>query len=723
MASETKATLPNDGPHAFTFPPPTTAFIVINMQQDFLNSSGFGSGNPAISSSVRRIVLNICRALHAARRLGLHIVYTREGHLPDLADLPAAKRLRHAKASNAGQPIGMGDEVPMDGLLVRGQKGHDIIDELKPWAADLVVDKLGTGTFWSTGLHRVLLARGITHLILTGVATECCVSSMLREGPDRGYQCCVYLDCFTGFGEMAARSLDILRRQVGLFGYVSHAPELIARAVQHNNRAKPSLSYANLAQTALPPISRLRDLYQDSLLDPEMFMRNVLKRIATYDTINPAVWTSRPDPEETLAVARNLSTAYYMNSSKSMPPLFGIPFAVKDNIDVEGQVTTAACDSIAYTPTSTAPAIQHLIDAGAIYVGKLNLDQLATGLTGCRSPYGTPHSYHSEKHVSGGSSSGSAVAVAAGLVSFAVGTDTAGSVRVPAAFNGVVGFKPTKGTISARGVVPACRSLDTIGILAPSLEDARQVWYVMDQYDPSDPYAKPQESLPTWPVDYRGPREGGFTFGIPPESVIGLCCAKYQELYRRAVETLQSCGGTLVDIDYTPFATAGDLIYGASLVHERLASIGYDLISKNIDTFHPATKAIFQGLLSSNVSAWEVFRDQATQMQCTAGARKAFNKLEGGIDVLVVPTVPFHPTIEQVLESPLELHSELGVFTHPANVVDLCGVSVNAGWVEEGETRLPFGITFLGGSGYDGKVLDIAAVFEQSSRKREDRTQ
>ncbi|KAL6872132.1 amidase signature enzyme [Trichoderma novae-zelandiae] len=710
--------LPSARPCAFSFPPSTTAFVVIDMQRAFLDPNGFGSGvcgNPAIFSSTRKVVPNVRKALDAARRLGLHIVYTREGHLPNLADLPAAKRLRQTNAPSGGPSMGIGDEGPMGKLLVRGEKGHGIIDELRPWAGDSIVDKPGKGSFWGTGLHRLLLARGITHLILTGVTTECCGTITLRECNDRGYECCVLSDCTRGFDEnMLATSSNIVCCQNGLFGYVGHGSGLIAQAEQVNH-PKPSLSDAEkvLEAAALPSIAELRGLYGEGLLVPEMVIRSVLHRIAKYDAVDPAVWISRENPEDVLAVARNLSTAY---SGKSIPPLFGIPFAVKDNTDVNGVVTTAACDSFAYTATSTAPAIQHLLDAGAIYIGKLNLDQLATGLTGCRSPYGTPHSFHGESHISGGSSSGSAVAVAAGLVSFAIGTDTAGSVRAPAAFNGIVGFKPTKGTISARGAVPACQSLDTIGIFAPSLGDARRVWYVMDQYDALDPYAKPPESLPTWLVDHRGPREGGFTFGMPPDSMMELCSTRYRELFRLAVDTLKSCGGTWVDIDYTPFAKAGDLIYGASLVHERLASIGHEFITKNIDTFHPITKTIFQGLLSSKLSAWEVFRDQATQMRCIAGARKTFNKLDGGIDVLVVPTVPFHPTIQEVLESPLVLNSKLGIFTHFANVVDLCGVSVNAGWIEEGGTRLPFGITFLGGSGHDGRVLDIAAVFEKASK-------
>ncbi|UKZ81504.1 hypothetical protein TrVFT333_009276 [Trichoderma virens FT-333] len=711
MTSEMKLSLPNARPYEFAFPLSTTAFIVIDMQRDFLDPDGFGSiacGNPAIFSAVRKIVPNVQRALEAARSMGLHVIYTREGHLSNLSDLPATKRLRQVNAPNGNQLMGIGDEGPMGKLLVRGERGHDIIDELKPYPGEPIIDKPGKGSFWGTGFHRLLLARGITHLILTGVTTECCVTSTLRECNDRGYECCVLSNCTEGFDPaMVATSLDIVCCQDGLFGYVGYSGEFISQTNKAHT-LKPAF-IVDLDATALPSINELRGLYKNGLLNPEAVIQSVLERIAKYESINPSVWISKESPVGILAAVRRLSATH---AGRALPPLFGIPFAVKDNIDVEGVVTTVACDSFAYTATSTAPAIQHLLDAGAIYIGKLNLDQLATGLTGCRSPYGIPHSYYSKRHISGGSSSGSAVAVAAGLVSFAIGTDTAGSVRAPAAFSGVVGFKPTKGTISARGAVPACQSLDTLGILAPSLSDARQVWYVIDQHDHLDPYAKQPSSLPTWIVDYRGFREGGFTFGIPPDSLLQMCSAKYQELFKVAVGKLQSCGGTLIDIDYAPFAKAGDLIYNASLVHERLASIGYEFIAENIDTFHPTTKSIFQGVLSSNLKAWEVFRDQATQMQCIAEARRTFNKLEEGIDVLVVPSMPWHPTIQEILDDPLALNSKLGLFTHPANVVDLCGVSVNAGWIDEEGIRLPFGITFLGDSGYDGKVLDIAAIFE-----------
>jgi allophanate hydrolase len=509
---------------------------------------------------------------------------------------------------------------------------------------------------------------------------------------------------------MVTTSLDIICGQDGLFGYVGHSSDLIAEAEKLCELKPPCAAPA--LDAALPSISELQRHYKSGFLDPEMIVQSVFDRIEKYETVDPAVWISKQSREDVVAAAKALSEKY---AGKPLPCLFGIPFAVKDSIDVAGVVTSVACESFAYTANSTAPSVQHLLDAGALYIGKVNLDQLATGLSGCRSPYGIPHCVYSTAHISGGSSSGSGVAVAAGLVSFAIGTDTAGSTRVPAAFNGIVGFKPTKGTISARGLVPACKSLDTITIMAPTLLDAREVWYILDEHDPLDPYAKPPSRLSTWKVDFRGPKEGGFTFGIPPISLLETCSKAYQELFQAAVERLRSCGGRLVDVDYTPFAKAGDLLYDASLVHERLASMGHEFFVKNIDTLHPTTKSIFQSALSSELKAWQVFHDQAAQVQYTMQARKTFNTLEGGIDILVVPSVPFHPTIKEMLGDPLALNSKLGTFTHAGNVVDLCGVSVNAGWVEHEEgVKLPFGVTFLGGSGYDGRILDIARVFEDS---------
>lgn len=515
--------------------------------------------------------------------------------------------------------------------------------------------------------------------------------------------------------------MDTICGQDGLFGYIGHSSDFFAQASESQDLTPPSTPPAS--DDFFLSISELQLRYKNGLASPELVINTVYDRIEKYAAVDPAVWIHLQTREESLAAARALADKY---SGKPLPPLYGIPFGLKDNVDIANVPTTAALESFTNTPTTTAPAVQLLLDAGALCVGKLNMDQLATGLSGCRSPYGTPHSFYSASHISGGSSSGSGVAVAAGLVSFTLGTDTAGSGRIPAALNGIVGLKPTKGTISARGMVPACKSLDTLSIMATNTSDARKVWYIMDQHDPLDSFAKSPLTLNVWTTDFRGYREGGFKFAIPPQALLESVCSKeYREAFADAVQKLRSCGGRLVEIDYSPFEKAGDMLYGATLVQERIACIGQKFLKDNLLNLHPTTRALFQAAFDSKTEAWQVFSDKNLQAEYTRQAQQIFDPLnsspEGGIDVLLVPTAPFHPTIQEMEEKPLDLNRQIGVFTHPANVVDLCGVSVNAGWVEQGEekVRLPFGVTFVGGSGFDGRVLDIAEIFEEAMQKGE----
>ncbi|RFU31493.1 hypothetical protein B7463_g4793, partial [Scytalidium lignicola] len=717
--------LPNARPYAFKFPSSRTALIIIDMQRDFVDPDGFGfiqCGDPKIFAAVRDIVPTVQKTLEVSRSLGMHIIHTREGHRADLADLPYSKKVRQISAPHGHHTMGIGDQGPMGRLLVRGEWGHDIIDELRPLPGEVVIDKPGKGSYWGTGLHRVLLARGITHLIFAGVTTECCVTTTLRECNDRGFECCILSDCTGGFdAQQVTVSMDTICGQDGLFGYIGHSSDFFAQASKSQDLTPPTTPPTS--DDSFLRISELQLRYKSGLASPENIVNAIYDRIEKYKSINPSVWIHLQTREECLAAAKALSDKY---PGKPLPPLYGVPFGLKDNIDIANVPTTAGLECYTYTPTVSAPAVQHLLNAGALYIGKLNMDQLATGLSGCRSPYGTPHSFYSASHISGGSSSGSGVAVAAGLVSFTLGTDTAGSGRIPAALNGVVGLKPTKGTVSARGVVPACKSLDTLSIMANDTSDARKVWYIMDQHDPLDPFAKAPLSLNLWTTDFRGYREGGFTFAVPPQSLTSSVCSKeYQEAFSNAVQKLRSCGGRLVEIDYSPFENAGDLIYGASLVHERIACIGNKFLIDNMSKLHPTTKALFQAAMNSKTEAWQVFSDQNFQAEYTQQAQQLFNPLNNGpqegIDVLVVPSAPFHPTIQEMEEKPLDLNRELGVFTHPGNVVDLCGVSVNAGWVEQGEekVRLPFGVTFVGGSGFDGRILDIAEIFEETLKEGE----
>lgn len=547
---------------------------------------------------------------------------------------------------------------------------------------------------------------------------RCCVSTTLRECNDRGYECCVLEDCTAGFEPQQVKtSLDIISGQDGLFGYVGRSSDFFEAIAKAGLPKCPPRSLPDVA-TRLPPIEELRSHFKAATLKPSHLVNLVYDRIERYHKSDPAVWILLQPREQCIKAAVALEARY---EGKPLPPLYGIPFSVKDTIDVAGVPTTAACQQYAYMAEENAVSVQHCLDAGGIFIGKSNHDQLATGLSGCRSPYGTPHSFYSKDHISGGSSSGSAVSVAAGLVSFGLATDTAGSGRVPACFNGVVGLKPTKGTVSARGLVPAIRTLDTITVMAPTVSEARMVWRIIARPDPKDEFSKRPHTLPTWKTDFRGPREGGFTFAVPPATSLAACSPEYRDLFAQAVETLQACGGRLVDhVDYSIFERAGGLLYDASLLYERMTCIGEDFLRENIEALHPVIRRLFLRAISNPPSAWDVFRDQALQARLTREAQLTFDVLREdeaeSVDVLVVPTTTRHPTIEDMERDPLELNAQLGTFTHCANVVDLCGVSVPAGLYvyEKTGAELPFGITMLGGSGYDAKVLDVVAVVEKA---------
>ncbi|CAK1361071.1 Allophanate hydrolase [Cercospora beticola] len=697
-------------PYPYKFRAESTALVIIDMQRDFVDFNGFGQiqcGNDDIFKKVRNIVPRTQKALEAARSLGLYVVHTREGHTPDLSDLPPSKKLRQVSAPSGHHTMGIGDQGPMGRLLVRGEYGHDIIDELRPIPGEPVIDKPGKGSMWDTNLHRTLLARGITHLLFAGVTTECCVNTTARECADRGFETCILSDCTDGFDEgFYTSTLDMLCSYDGLFGFVGSSTELLKYA--------PALTQT---PPTTPPgfsgdvsIAGLRKQYTSGQLRPPDVAKEISARLLSYKDKDSAVWIQVQDPAELLKAAQAVEDRF---AGRPLPELYGTFFAVKDNIDVANITTTAGCEAYAYVPKENAEVVKAMIDAGAIFVGKSNLDQLATGLSGCRSPYGTPHSVFSSQHISGGSSSGSAIAVGAGLVSFALGTDTAGSGRVPAAYNGIVGHKPTKGTLSARGVVPACKSLDTVTVFATSVEEARRIWLVADQGpDEADPYAKSQQSLALWHADFRGVKTGGFTFGVPPSTALQQCDESSQKLFAKSVARLERAGGTSREVEWKSFEGGSNILYEASLVQERIACIGPEFIEENIETLHPTTRELLSATTNSTIKPWEVFRDQHLQALYTRDAAKIFQE----IDVLLVPTTPCHPTIAEMEEDPIGLNAKLGYFTHLANVLDLCGIAVPAGtYQDQSGLTLPFGVTLLGASGKDGRIFDIAREFERTT--------
>jgi allophanate hydrolase len=369
-------------------------------------------------------------------------------------------------------------------------------------------------------------------------------------------------------------------------------------------------------------------------------------------------------------------------------PLAGFTFAIKDNIDLAGLPTTAACPAYAYHPKASAPVVQRLLDAGATAIGKTNMDQFATGLVGTRTPHGACSSVFDERYISGGSSSGSAVAVAKGLVRFALGTDTAGSGRVPAAFNGIIGFKPTRGLLSTQGVVPACRSLDCVSIFAKTIPDVQAVFNVTREQ--------------TRPSQCPSP----FRFGVPPQDQLEFFGDdEAAELYSKSIAITESLGGERVEIDFSIFRAAADLLYSGPWVAERLAAIE-SFIADHADDIDPIVRQIIQG--GAKYSAVDTFRAQyRLQDLCNAAATEWAR-----MDVMLLPTTGTIYTHEAVAAEPIKLNTNLGYYTNFVNLMDLAAVAVPAGFRKNG---LPFGISFIGRAYSDDALLSLADRFHHGN--------
>ncbi|MGN2414148.1 allophanate hydrolase [Pseudomonas syringae] len=410
----------------------------------------------------------------------------------------------------------------------------------------------------------------------------------------------------------------------------------------------------------------------------------------------PEVWIHRVPVAELLERAAALqSKAEALGESVyEQLPLFGVPFAVKDNFDVAGMPTTAACPAFAYVAKENAHVVQRLLDSGALLIGKTNLDQFATGLVGVRSPYGAVRNAHDPAYVSGGSSSGSAVAVARGYVSFALGTDTAGSGRVPAGFNGIVGLKPSLGLFSSRGIVPACRTLDCPSIFARDVMQAWQVTQVMAAYDPLDPGSV---AVATLPVQRRTRRVA-----------VARQCEFFgdeqaQAAYLKTLEALQSDPlVTLKPVDFEVFAEAAALLYQGPWVAERRAAIGR-FFDTNAADIHPVVRGIVQS--AASFDAVDTFNARYRLAELTRAAQQ----LLADVDVLVVPTAPCMPTIDAVLENPIELNSQLGYYTNFVNLMNMCAIAVPALRRADG---LPAGITLIGPAGADQRLAEMAAAWQ-----------
>jgi len=377
--------------------------------------------------------------------------------------------------------------------------------------------------------------------------------------------------------------------------------------------------------------------------------------------------------------------------------LAGLRFAIKDNIDVLGLPTTAACPDFSYTANEHAQVVQRLLDSGAALLGKTNLDQFACGLNGTRSPYGAVPNAFDAAYVSGGSSAGSAYVVATGQVDFALGTDTAGSGRVPAGLNNIVGLKPSRGLISARGVVPAAQSVDCVSIFACTVGVAAQVLRVAAGFDALDPYSRQltMASNP-WPAALR--------FGVP-NTLEFFGDAAAQEAFIQAIQQLTALGGSRVDIDYTPLAKAAELLYESALVAERYAAIRPFFDTHENAVIEPVRSIIAKG---RHYSAADLFDAQTRLRTCGQQAAAMWRD----IDVLLVPTAPTHYTIAQMQAEPVALNRNLGAYTNFVNLLDYAALSVPSSMRPNG---LPFGITLIGPCGSDWQLAELGQRYHHAT--------
>jgi len=444
---------------------------------------------------------------------------------------------------------------------------------------------------------------------------------------------------------------------------------------------------------------RVRDLrraYRRGFTAPAEVVAAVLDRIAARG--DDGVWITTVAADALYARAAELELVRAGEGGRLLGlPLFGVPFAVKDNIDVAGLPTTAGCPDFSYRPDRSAPVVDRLLAAGAILVGKTNLDQFATGLTGCRSPYGVPESVLGGGLIPGGSSSGSAVAVAAGLVAFALGTDTAGSGRVPAALNGIVGLKPTRGLLSTMGVVPACRSLDCVSVFAHDVGDAATVFATARGSGPDDAWGR---VLPDGRVGPRPP--GTLRLGVPAMDGLEFFGDVGQRDQHgvgrvRAAQVV----GELIEVDIDPLLEAGELLYAGPWVAERLADLE-DFLDHHPDAVLPVTRQIIKG--GRRYGAAQVFRAQHRLRELHAETDRLWER----VDAILLPTVGTTFTIDEVAAQPVRHNATLGRYTQFANLLDLAVVTIPNGRTADGR---PSSLSLIGPAFSDATLCHLAAAF------------
>ena len=436
-------------------------------------------------------------------------------------------------------------------------------------------------------------------------------------------------------------------------------------------------------------LTDLRNAYADRL-SPEDVVEEVFARLDRID--DPRIFIHLCDQAEVLEEARALG-AYDPDR-----PLWGIPYAVKDNIDVAGVETTAACPAYAYTPEEDAFVVAKLRAAGALMIGKTNLAQFATGLVGLRSPFGAPLNSIDPAIAPGGSSAGSGVVVGHGAVAFSLGTDTAGSGRVPAALNNIVGLKPTLGALSASGVVPACRTLDTVSIFAPTVDDAYSVYAVARGYDAADAYSRafPDEAL-TAPAN-------SLRIGIPSTDTVQFFGDDAQAAaFARDTARLAASGAEIVEIDFTPLYAIAAMRYQGAWVAERHTVIA-DLLKTNPDAVHPVTRQIIG--LAERLSADDAFKG----FYRLAELKRNAAPMLAGLDMLCVPTIPDFATVEELQVDPIGPNNRMGTYTNFVNLMDMCGIAVPTAPRSDGR---PGSVTLLAKAGQDANIAAVAREFER----------
>ena len=433
-------------------------------------------------------------------------------------------------------------------------------------------------------------------------------------------------------------------------------------------------------------LASLRQAYANGV-SPEDVVRLVYQRIRLAN--DPGIFISLLDEDAAIARARALGP---YDATK---PLWGAPFAIKDNIDFAALPTTAACPDFAYQPVEDAFCVARLIAAGAVPIGKTNLDQFATGLVGVRSPYPVPVNACDPALVPGGSSSGSAVAVSRGLVAFALGTDTAGSGRVPAGLNNIVGLKPTLGAVSTRGVVPACRTLDCVSVFALTVNDAYAVFSEMAAYDAKEGLSREMRVVPL------GPAQPKLRLAVPDASSLKLGGDEQSRTaFEAAKQSALASGASVVEIDMTPFYEVARLLYEGPWVAERYQAVR-TFIESTPDSFHPVTRGIIEG--ATRFSAADTFG----ALYKLADLRRAASAVWKDVDALMTPTYPRPRTLADLAADPIGPNSELGTYTNFVNLMDLCALAIPTRFRDDG---FPSGVTFIAPKGRDAQIAAFGAA-------------